>query len=135
MSSAQKRSSPDILMGCFILYVILVGVLTIASTPLSRTNGLSGINLFPVIRSVRCFVPNPGQPSTTLFCLRTIIGNMIMFVPLGVMLPLISRRVVLAETVFSPADRAACAPLVRSISCTTDISETPRIQTFRMRQR
>lgn len=52
---------------------------------------------------------NPGQPSTTLFCLQTIIGNMIMFMPLGVMLPLISRRVVSAETVLTTALTASLA--------------------------
>lgn len=59
-------------------------MLTLAPAPISMSNGLFGTHLVPVIHSINCFVPNPGQPSTAAFCLRTIVGNLVMFVPLGI---------------------------------------------------
>ena len=76
----------------FAFYVILLGVVTLAPPPFSPSNGHSGTNFLPLLPSIRCFVPNPGQPPTTEFCIRTIMGNIAMFVPLGLMLPLISRK-------------------------------------------
>jgi glycopeptide antibiotics resistance protein len=76
----------------FCVYIAVVGAATLAPPPMSMGNGRFGTNLIPLIYSFRCFTPNPGQPSTTRFCLETIIGNVALFVPLGVLLPLISRR-------------------------------------------
>lgn len=76
----------------FAFYLILLAVVTLAPPPFSPSNGHSGTNLVPLLPSIRCFVPNPGQPATTEFCIRTILGNIAMFVPLGLMLPLISRK-------------------------------------------
>jgi len=95
--------SASLLLGCFAFYVILIGVLTIAPPPLSRSNGLWGTNLVPVFHSIRCFVPDPGQPPTAFFCLQTIFGNIIMFIPLGLMLPLVSERIVSAGKVAATA--------------------------------
>lgn len=84
----------------FAFYLILLGVVTLAPPPFSPSNGHSGTNLVPLLPSIRCFVPNPGQPPTTEFCIRTILGNIAMFVPLGLMLPIISRRPFSAARVF-----------------------------------
>lgn len=93
----------------FAFYLILLGVVTLAPPPFSMSNGHSGTNLLPLLPSIRCFVPNQGQPSTTEFCVRTIMGNIAMFIPLGLMLPVISRKSVSGARVF-------IAALVGSIS-------------------
>ncbi|MDQ3242158.1 MAG: VanZ family protein [Gemmatimonadota bacterium] len=102
---SQTRASPrtDIIFACFVAYVFGVGVLTIAPPPLSRSNGLSGTNLIPLLNSIGCFVPDPGQPSTSLFCLQTIFGNLMMFLPLGFLLPLVSPRTHSLKTVLATA--------------------------------
>ncbi|HVF40358.1 MAG TPA: VanZ family protein [Gemmatimonadaceae bacterium] len=97
------RRSPDILFGCFVLYLIFVGLFTIAPPPISRSNGLSGVNLIPVMRSIQCFVPDPGQPSTTKFCLEIILGNLLLFVPFGILLPLVSETPMSVKKVLTTA--------------------------------
>ncbi|MGK2961911.1 MAG: VanZ family protein [Gemmatimonadaceae bacterium] len=74
----------------FSVYVVMLGVLTLAPPAMSSANGTFGTNLVPVLESIGCFVPNPGQPSTTAFCLQTMGGNFAMFIPLGFLVPLIS---------------------------------------------
>lgn len=73
-------------------YLALLATVTLAPPPISRSNGYSGLNLVPLVYSARCFVPDPGQPSTTAFCLRTILGNVALFIPLGVLVPLTFRK-------------------------------------------
>ncbi len=76
----------------FCIYVAVLATLTLAPPPISTSNGITGTNLIPLLYSARCFVPNPGQPSTTLFCVGTIGGNVAVFIPLGILLPLVSRE-------------------------------------------
>lgn len=99
----QARSELDLAFVAFSLYVILVGVLTLAPPPLSLSNGHFGTNLVPVIYSVRCFVPNPGQPPTTLFCLQSMAANVALFLPLGFLLPTLSERFRSAKEVLKAA--------------------------------
>lgn len=73
-------------------YVAAVVLITLVSPPGPMVKGDFGINLVPVVASIRCFTPDPGQPSTTSFCVRIITGNIAMFVPLGFILPLMSAR-------------------------------------------
>jgi glycopeptide antibiotics resistance protein len=94
---------------CFCVYVALVGAATLAPPPMSISNGHFGTNLVPLINSFRCFIPNPGQPSTTRFCLETIVGNFALFVPLGALLPLVSREKTSAKTVFAVATTASAS--------------------------
>ena len=77
---------------CFVSYVILLALLTLAPPPVSQTNGNYGTNIVPVIYSLKCFVPNPGQPSTTAFCLRIFTGNVALFVPFGMLVPLVAPK-------------------------------------------
>jgi len=106
---SNNKNSNGILVGCFLVYVIVLAFLTTGPAPVARSGGAVGINLVPLTKSIRCFVPNPGQPSTTLFCLQTIIGNMIMFVPFGVLLPLVSKRIVTAKAILVAASLVSLA--------------------------
>lgn len=76
----------------FTIYMIAMVIATLAPPPISPSNGYPGINLVPVMRSISCFVPDPGQPSTTAFCTRIILGNIALFVPFGLLFPLVFRK-------------------------------------------
>lgn len=84
------ETAPRAVVWSFALYLVVLALVTLAPAPISRSNGLFGTNLVPVMNSIGCFVPNPGQPSTTAFCIRTIAGNLAMFIPFGILMPLIS---------------------------------------------
>jgi len=104
--ASQRQSERNAQRGvatflCFSLYVALLGIVTLAPPPISWSNDQFGTNLVPLLYSVRCFVPNPGQPSTTAFCLQSIVGNLAMFAPLGIMLPLLSEELSSAKSVLT----------------------------------
>ena len=86
------RRSRTVSFGFFAGYVLLLSILTLAPPPISPSNGGSGVNFVPVVRSLRCFVPDPGQPPTAHFCMRIFAGNLLMFLPMGFLLPLISAK-------------------------------------------
>jgi glycopeptide antibiotics resistance protein len=51
------------------------------------------INVVPLGYSFTCFLQDPLQhPHITAFCLRNTLGNLVLFVPLGILLPMVSRR-------------------------------------------
>jgi glycopeptide antibiotics resistance protein len=87
---AKSRSSLRFVV--FAIYVMVVATLTLAPPPISPSNGIAGINLLPIVRSLRCFVPDPGQPPTAHFCIRIISGNVSLFIPMGFLIPLVSPR-------------------------------------------
>jgi len=93
------QNAPCAVAWSFSFYLVVLAVATLAPPPISPSNGLFGTNLLPVMNSIGCFVPNPGQPSTTAFCVRTIAGNLAMFIPLGILLPLISWELASAKSV------------------------------------
>ena len=76
----------------FTIYAVVLVIATLAPPPISPSNGNFGTNLVPIIHSIRCYVPDPGQPSTTAFCTRIIIGNIALFFPFGLLFPLVFRK-------------------------------------------
>ena len=51
------------------------------------------INAIPLGYSFTCFLQDSNQhPHMTTFCLRNTLGNLALFVPLGILLPLVSNR-------------------------------------------
>lgn len=103
-------ASRELLVALCVLYLLFVAAATVAPLPASATRrrGYTRINLVPAVRSVRCLVRNlNGYRPETRFCLRNIAGNIAMFIPLGIFLPLLSShfrtpaRVILAGAVIS----------------------------------
>jgi len=85
-------TSDDRTKWVFTVYMIVMVIATLAPPPISPSNGYPGLNLVPVMRSISCFVPDPGQPSTTAFCTRIILGNIALFFPFGLLFPLVFRN-------------------------------------------
>ena len=79
-------------MWFFVIYSIVLLVATLAPPPISPSNGYFGTNLVPIVHSISCFVPDPGQPSTTAFCTRIILGNIALFLPFGLLYPMVFRN-------------------------------------------
>ena len=75
----------------FAIYAFVLAIATLAPPPISPSNGYFGTNLIPIAHSISCFVPDPGQPSTTAFCTRIILGNIALFLPFGLLFPLVFR--------------------------------------------
>jgi glycopeptide antibiotics resistance protein len=75
--------------------VILVVVITAVPLPIPRFRNANAtaINFVPILNSIKCFVPDEkGKLSIITFCLKNLVGNVILFVPLGILSPLVSEK-------------------------------------------
>jgi glycopeptide antibiotics resistance protein len=87
MSSKRKK----LLVTTLVLYLLVVAALTIIPTSISRGVDPHSvhINLTPLGYSFRCFRQDRlAHPHLTEFCLRNTLGNIALFLPLGLLLPL-----------------------------------------------
>ena len=95
-ASAPSRVSPhlmkrNLIAGILILYLLVVAALTIVPTRLSRVRSPHSdhVNLVPFEYSFKCvLIAHRRHPDLMTFCLRNTFGNIMLFLPLGIMLPL-----------------------------------------------
>jgi glycopeptide antibiotics resistance protein len=84
-----------LLITTFAVYIAVVADLTVVPTHLARVRDVHSdhISLRPFNYSFRCYRNAFGSyRSLRWFCLRNTVGNIVLFLPLGTMLPLISER-------------------------------------------
>jgi glycopeptide antibiotics resistance protein len=84
-----------LLIAIFLVYLGIVAALTVIPTHALRVRRIRSdhVNIIPLSYSFRCFLQDPNQhPRIVLFCLRNTIGNLLLFIPLGILLPLVSDR-------------------------------------------
>jgi glycopeptide antibiotics resistance protein len=87
MPSIRKKS----LLTAFAVYLVVVAAITIVPTHISRLRSPHSdhVNLIPLDYSFRCFMQDQrAHPHLTAFCLRNTLGNIALFLPLGILLPL-----------------------------------------------
>ncbi|MDT4967274.1 MAG: hypothetical protein QOJ64_2011 [Acidobacteriota bacterium] len=92
-ATSMKR---ELLLGSFFLYALVVMSVTIVPLrmSMSRVPGSSDINVVPVIKSLKCmFAHRAGrQDPMVRLCVQNIVGNILLFLPLGGLLPLVSKN-------------------------------------------
>jgi|SRR5882672_1285489 len=79
----------------FAVYLFVVAAITIIPTHISsvRSPHVDHINLVPLGYSFKCFLQDQSShPHLTAFCLRNTLGNIALFLPFGILLPLVSDR-------------------------------------------
>lgn len=60
---------------------------------MSSVSGTGSITLIPGVSTYRCFTHKGDTPSEELiFCIRNLLGNIALFVPLGLLIPLTVRK-------------------------------------------
>lgn len=92
LSTSNKSK---LLVATLVIYIGVIFALTIVPTRISRFRNPRSyqINVIPLGYSFTCFRQDPNQhPHITTFCLRNTLGNVALFVPLGILLPLASNR-------------------------------------------
>ena len=75
----------------FAVYLVVVAAITIIPTHISRLRSphADHVNLIPLNYSFKCFLQDQrAHPHLTAFCLRNTLGNIALFLPLGILLPL-----------------------------------------------
>ena len=84
-----------LLVATLVVYIGVIFAFTIFPTRISRFRNPRSyhVNVIPLGYSFTCFRQDPNQhPHITTFCLRNTLGNVALFVPLGILLPLVSNR-------------------------------------------
>jgi glycopeptide antibiotics resistance protein len=98
--SEVRRRQPvsnrrEALLGIFFLYLVVLAAITVVPRGISRSGapGSESINLVPIIHSIRTFLPSRNAPPESIrFWIQNILGNILLFIPLGFLLPMISSR-------------------------------------------
>ena len=91
MPSTRRK----LLATTFAVYLVVVAAVTIIPTHISRLSRshLTHVNLVPLDYSFKCFMQDrAAHPHLTAFCLRNTLGNIALFLPLGILLPLLFAR-------------------------------------------
>ncbi len=98
----RRRGQPlslsrELLLACLVLYLVLVAAVTVVPLPMSRSRvpRSDDVNLVPILPLLNCFhlLQPSGVPESRRFCLQNLLGNIALFFPLGVLLPLVFGRV------------------------------------------
>jgi glycopeptide antibiotics resistance protein len=92
---ASSRFTGRLLVATFVVYIAVIAVLTVLPTRLARLRSPDSnhINIIPLGYSFKCFRQARSEyPSLTGFCIRNTLGNIALFVPLGILLPLVGKR-------------------------------------------
>jgi len=79
----------------FVVYLLVVAAITILPTHISRLRSPQSdhVNLIPFEYSFKCILQaHRRHPDLMTFCLRNTLGNIALFLPLGILLPLIFGR-------------------------------------------
>lgn len=83
------------LLGIFFLYIVTLAAITVVPNSVSSAggSGSEAINLVPIVHSIRTFLPSRNaSPESIRFWTWNILGNILLFLPFGFLLPLISSR-------------------------------------------
>jgi glycopeptide antibiotics resistance protein len=78
----------------FVVYLLVVAAATILPEQVGRLRmpKSNNINLIPFGYSFECWRTRRLHPDLPAFCVRNTLGNIALFLPLGVLLPLLSVR-------------------------------------------
>jgi glycopeptide antibiotics resistance protein len=92
----QRTFNRELILLVFISYSICVLIITLYPLPMTRVKiaGARGVNFVPVINTIEEFSYSfaKGRAFMRTHSLENIIGNVILLVPLGILLPLLSTR-------------------------------------------
>jgi glycopeptide antibiotics resistance protein len=98
--SRKKRNEQapirtEFILTTFFVYLIFVAAITVIPTQMSRfiKPNFDDLNFIPILNSIKCFLPDEtGKPKMSVLCHQNIIGNIVLFIPLGILLPFASKR-------------------------------------------
>jgi glycopeptide antibiotics resistance protein len=92
----QAQIRTEFVLTTFFVYLIFLAAMTVIPTQMTsfRNPNFDELNFIPILNSIKCFLPEDGtgKPKIMFVCLENIIGNIVLFIPLGILLPFASKR-------------------------------------------
>lgn len=96
LATKQTSYKTELLFLLFVAYIACVLIITLYPLPMTRVKiaGVKGINFKPVVNTLAEFSENAakGRSLMTSHTFQNLFGNILLFVPLGILLPLISAK-------------------------------------------
>jgi glycopeptide antibiotics resistance protein len=92
----QAQIKTEFILTTFFVFLIFLAAITVIPTQMSSfiNPNFADLNFVPILNSIKCFLPDDGtgKPKIVFVCLANIIGNIVLFIPLGILLPFVSKK-------------------------------------------
>jgi glycopeptide antibiotics resistance protein len=77
------------LLAAFISYLVILAAVTIVPLPPRAISGTGLVSFIPGRTTIGCFRQLTGTPVEVVICTMQLLGNVLFFVPMGLLLPLV----------------------------------------------
>ena len=81
----------EALLAALVVYAVVVATITVIPER-ATTDNATRVNLVPVMSVMACVTGTDGPPEAPQYCVKNVVGNVLLFVPFGALLPAIIRR-------------------------------------------
>ncbi|MDX6614768.1 MAG: hypothetical protein QOD75_3954 [Blastocatellia bacterium] len=91
--TARTTIRSEIIYTSLVVYLTMVAGITVVPIPMTNSRNPTSdyVNLVPGVNSFQCLsTAAAGKPTRMTFCLENIVGNLVLMLPLGFLLPLAS---------------------------------------------
>ena len=90
----QAQIFREVILTTFFVYLVFVAAITVVPTQMSgyRNPREHYLNFIPIRKTIKCFSPDATGRLDLRLCHRNFVGNILLFIPLGILLPLVSKR-------------------------------------------
>jgi len=82
----------EMVLAVFIAYLVVVAALTIVPLQQRAVSGVGIVSLIPGRTTIGCYRQMTGTPVELVICNMQLLGNILLFVPMGILLPLVWYR-------------------------------------------
>lgn len=90
--TAEWSLGRELILLVLVGYLVTVAAATIVPLQSKAVSGHGMISFIPGYTTIGCFRQLTGTPVEVVICMIQLLGNILLFAPLGVLLPLVSRR-------------------------------------------
>ena len=81
----------EALLAALVLYAGVVAAVTVIPER-ATTDNATRVNVVPLMSVMACVTGIDGPPEAPQFCVENVVGNVLLFMPFGALLPAVSRR-------------------------------------------
>lgn len=94
MERAPRSLSPrrEMVLVVFVLYLVIVAAMTIVPLQPKAVSGVGLVSFIPGRATIGCYRQITGTPVEMVSCSMQLLGNILLFVPMGLLLPAVSLR-------------------------------------------
>lgn len=99
----------EFLLAGFVAYLVVLAAMTVVPLQHAAVSGHGVISLIPGHTTIGCYRQLTGAPVEVVICNMNLLGNIVLFIPMGILLPLTAPRFASARATVGTALLAAVA--------------------------